>query len=269
MPNFGLGCNVYRWGYMKKYFVAKDGIQKGPWTLDEITQNIQKKNLSWNDYIYDEKIETWLFLFEFSALTDIFNSQLSSTMKKVQTSGELDIYKDRVWYILKSNQNYGPFTKLEMVHMLQSKTLFEYDFIWKGGQNSWARLSEVDEFKPEQIKEIYKIASQDKSLGENIFYRRKYLRAGYACELLIHNKQKVYSAVSIEVSAGGAGFSLKDVDFAIGTQLYLHFKPGNDVPAFNATCTVVSKHNEKYGVSFNSISTLVKDQIEKFTKKAA
>ena len=40
---------------MKKYFVAKEGIQKGPWTLDEITDNIQKKSLSWNDYIYDEK----------------------------------------------------------------------------------------------------------------------------------------------------------------------------------------------------------------------
>ena len=50
---------------IQKYFVARDGVQKGPWTLQEITQHIQDKDISWNDYIYDEKHDNWMFLFEF------------------------------------------------------------------------------------------------------------------------------------------------------------------------------------------------------------
>ena len=58
---------------MKKYFVAKEGIQKGPWSIDEITKNIEGKKLRWSDYIYNDKTKVWLFLFEFPQLTVAFN----------------------------------------------------------------------------------------------------------------------------------------------------------------------------------------------------
>lgn len=254
---------------MAKYFVAKEGIQKGPWTLDEITQNIQNKVLSWSDYIYDDKINVWLFLFEFPLLTESFNKSFKNPVQKSKTITNFDSYKDRIWYILKVNENYGPFTAAEMIQMLQSKTLFEFDFVWRQDQQSWQRLADVAEFHPEKIKEMFDTSFQENTEIQKTFYRRRFPRVQYKCELLIHNKHKVFSAQSIEISAGGASFKLDNVDFDIDSRIYLHFKPGGDVPAFNATCKIVSKNGNKYGVSFIAVSNQAKDSIEKFTKKAA
>jgi hypothetical protein len=254
---------------MKKYFVAKEGIQKGPWTLDEITQNIQSKVLSWNDYIYDENINVWLFLFEFPSLTESFNSSFKNPLQKSKIMTDFDIFTDRVWSILKANENYGPFSTFEMLQMLQSGTLFEYDFVWRPDQSSWKRISDVNEFKPEKIKELFEVSSEEKNEIQKTFFRRRFPRAEYKSELLIHDHKKVYSAESIEISAGGASFKLDNANFAIGDQVYLHFKPGGDVPAFNATCKIVSQSANMYGVSFLIISSSVKEQLDKYTKKIA
>lgn len=253
---------------MQKYFVAKDGIQKGPWSLDEITRKLHDKVLTWNDYIYDEKTSIWLFLFEFPHLTDTFNKSFKNPMQKTKIFASADIFKDRLWYILKQNENYGPFTVAEMIQMLQSRTLFEYDFIWRHGQPAWQRLADVHDFKPEKIKGIYdQLAADEKH--SNTFYRRRYPRAEYKCELLVHDEKKVYSAENIEISFGGASFCIQNVDFEVEGQVFLHFKPGNDVPAFNAICKIVNKHGNKYGVSFTHISNVAQNSIAKFTKKAA
>lgn len=254
---------------MKKYFVAREGIQKGPWTLGEVEQNIQSKALSWSDYIYDDKSQVWLFLFEFPQLTESFNKSFKNPVQAAKMSINPDSYNDRIWYILKVNENYGPFTASEMIQMLQSKTLFEFDYVWRQDQLSWQRLANVPEFQPEKIREMFESSFDENAEMQKNFYRRKHVRSKYKCELLIHNQHKVYSAESIEISAGGASFKIENVDFEIESRVYLHFKPGGNVPAFNATCKVVSKNGNKYGVSFLSVANAVKDTIEKFAKKAA
>lgn len=255
---------------MRKYFVAKDGIQKGPWSLEEIKQNIYNKVISWSDHIYDDKANEWLFLFEFPQLTNDFNNSFKTPIKKDRNViVNFDFYKDRVWYILKQNENYGPFTAAEMIQMLQSKTLFEYDFVWRQDQAAWQRLSDVEDFKPEKIKKIFENTYQQPVDPAQTFYRRRFPRAEYRCELLIHNQQKVFTAQSIQIGEGGASFELSGVSFDLDSQIYLHFKPGRDVPAFNATCKVVSKNGNKYGVAFVSVSSFAREFIEKFTSKKA
>ena len=255
---------------IQKYFVARDGVQKGPWTLQEITQHIQDKDISWNDYIYDEKHDNWMFLFEFPDLTDLFNRSFKTPLSNKPVGQNTNYYEERVWYILKQNENYGPFCYLDLIQMLQSKTLFEHDFLWRTGRPAWKRLAEIEEFNAEKLKEIFKLFSDgQQEQSEKVFYRRKHPRAKYKCELLIHDKQKVYVAESIEISAGGASFVLNEASFDVDGQVYLHFKPGGEVPPFNAVCKIVSKTNgNMYGVSFTHVATSAKDSIVKFTKKA-
>lgn len=256
---------------IQKYFVAKDGVQNGPWTLQEITQQIQNKNITWNDYIYDDKKNDWMFLFEFPDLTELFNRSFKNPLSVKPSVAPTNYYEERVWYILKHNENYGPFCYLDLIQMLQSKTLFEHDFLWRTGRPAWKRLSEIEEFNTSRLKEVFKIlADEDKANAEKVFFRRRHPRANYKCELLIHDKQKVYSAQSIEISAGGASFKIDNVSFDLDSQVYLHFKPGGDVPAFNAVCQVVSKvGGNLYGVKFSHVASSAKDSIAKFTKKAA
>ncbi len=253
---------------MEHFYVAHQGIQKGPWSLGEISQKLSTKELEWNDYIYDQKAEDWILLLEFSSLTDTFNKSFKNPIVE-NKKGKIapDSVKDRSWYILKQNNNYGPFSKNEMVQMLQSKTLFEYDFVWKNDQDSWKRLSEIPEFSPTQIKELY-AAWRPEHDGE-LFFRRRHARANYASAIVIHDRKKVYKAQSLEISAGGAGISVSNVSFTMDQELYLHFRPSDQVPGFNAVCKVVSILGEKYGVQFLNISAAAKDSISKYAAKAA
>jgi hypothetical protein len=255
---------------IQKFFIAKDGLQKGPWTLEEITQFIQAKTISWNDYIYDEKKNDWMFLFEYPELTEMFNKSFKSPLTNKPSNSSSNYYEERVWYILKQNENYGPFCYLDLIQMLQSKTLFEHDFLWRSGRVAWKRLAEIEEFNPDRLKEVFKMLSDNKEGEQKVFFRRRHPRAQYRCELIVHDKQKVYSAHSIEISAGGASFKVDNVSFELDSQVYLHFKPGGDVPPFNAVCKIVSKSaGGHYGVCFTHVASSAKDSIVKFTKKAA
>lgn len=253
---------------MEKYYIAQHGIQKGPWSLEVVSQKLSTKELNWNDYIYDQKLEDWILFLEFPPLTPLFNKSFKNPIaesNKLKTND--DPIKDRAWYILKQNNNYGPFSKYEMVQMLQSKTLFEFDFVWKNDQDSWKRLADIEEFSAEQIKSLYETWSKDKD-GE-VFFRRRHERAHYESTLIIHNRKKIFKAYSFEISPGGAGLTFDHVEFPLQQELYLHFRPSDQVPAFNATCKIVNKSGDNYGVQFTQISTLAKDSISKYTKKVA
>jgi hypothetical protein len=254
---------------MDKFYVANNGVQKGPWSIDDISSQLSKKEIGWNDYIFDQRCEDWIMLLEFPQLTEQFNKSFANpivdTLKLNKEN--LDPVKDRAWYILKQNNNYGPFSQSEMVQMLQSKTLFEFDFIWKKGLEAWKRLSDVDDFKPEHIKELYQNYSKDPN--SEMFFRRRHARAEYASSLVIHNRKKLFKAHSFEISSGGAGLIIENVDFQIGHELYLHFSASEQVPAFNAICKIVSRNGNKYGVQFLTIANVIKESITKFTKKAA
>ncbi len=255
---------------MEKYFVAHLGIQKGRWTVDEIAQRLGEKNLMWNDYIYDEKNNDWILLLESPLFTNLFNSSFQSPIKanpnqKVQN----DPVRDRSWYILKQENNYGPFSQLEMIQMLQSKTLFEFDFIWRHGLDSWKRLAEVSEYTPEKIKLIFEaMKTTPTTTDKEIFFRRKHARAQYGSSLLLHDRKKLFKAESFEISSGGAGFEAPEAQFDLEKQLYLHFKPSDQVPAFNAICKVVNRVGTKYGVQFLHVSAAAKEKIAKFTNTA-
>lgn len=254
---------------MQKFYVAHSGIQKGPWSLDEVTQQLSQKSLAWHDYIYDSKTEDWVLLLEFPQLTELFNKSFANpiVVDPKPAKDILDPVKDRAWYILKQNNNYGPFSQGEMVQMLQSKTLFEFDFIWKKGLESWKRLADIPEFHSDNMKEMYQTLAKDPN--SEIFFRRRHARVEYQSSIIIHNKKRVFKAHSLEISAGGAGIVIDNVDFKLESELHLHFCPSESVPAFNTACKVVSRSGNKYGVQFSNVTTLVKDTISKFTKKAA
>jgi hypothetical protein len=252
---------------MEKYFVAHLGIQKGPWSIEEITLRLNQKNLLWNDYIYDEKNKDWILILESPLFTNLFNNSFKIPIKStISQKMANDPVRDRSWYILKQENNYGPFSQLEMIQMLQSKTLFEFDFIWRHGLDSWKRLAEVLDYKPEKIKEIFEnLKSTQTSTDKEIFFRRKHARAQYGSSLILHDRKKLFRAESFEISAGGAGFISNEIHFELDKQLYLHFKPSDQVPAFNAICKVVSHVGDKYGVKFLHVSAAAKEKITQFT----
>ena len=254
---------------MSVFYVAHQGQQQGPFSINEIEQKLSSEKLLWHDYIYDDKAEDWVLLMEYSALTQAFNKSFENPIQlnpKMSKNPESDPMKKRIWYVLKQNNNYGPFSKTELIQMLQGKTLHEFDFIWHNGMSSWKRLSDVAEFSVSEVQDVFKAmknSNKDES-GNAIFFRRKHARVKINSHAIIHDHKKVYKSVSVEISVGGAGLVIEDAKFEKDQQIYLHFKPGQNVPAFNAICKIVSQKGNVYGVQFLKISGAAKSSITEF-----
>lgn len=254
---------------MSTYYIASQGKQQGPFTIQEIEVKLTSQKINWHDYIYDDQAEDWVLLMEYAPFTFLFNKSFQTPLAVVKDKPEVDLAKRRQWFVLKQNNNYGPFSKLDLIQMLQSKTLHEYDFIWHENMAAWKRLAEVQEFSVQEVRMLFEKYSKKKDPSDKVFFRRKYARAKVDSHAIVHDKKKIYKSVGVEISEGGAGLMIEDAEFEKDQQVYLHFKPAAEVPAFNAICKIVSKKGNIYGVQFLKISAAAKTYIANYTKKKA
>lgn len=261
----------------KQFFLSQNGAHVGPYSFEEILKKLEGQDHQWMDYVFDEASREWVMLMEHPQFTDKFNQgHARPKAKPIAPPKEASIsqikpHLEKAWYLLKEGNNFGPFSVVDVVHMLQEKTLFEFDFIWQKGMQTWKRIAEVPEFHHDKIKNMK--ASSEAEVSE-VFFRRRHARARYGCSVIVHDHKKVFRGHSVEISEGGAGLAISQGQFEPGQTLYLHFKPGDDVPPFNAVCTIVSKqwlsanHSEaKYGVKFDGISLTVRESIRDFAQK--
>lgn len=265
-----------------KYFISMNGNSVGPFSVEEITSKVESKEIAWTDYLFDEKAGEWIMLLEHPEFSGkVLPAQPTGRTKTADFSlpveGEGDELKEKAWFLLKEGNNYGPFSKLEVVQMLQSRQLFEYDFIWHDKYPAWRRIAECPDFQPQEIRNLKESGQADVA---EIFFRRRHARMKYGCSLIVHDNTKVFRGTSLEISAGGVGVVIDTANFEIGHTLFLHFKPGNGVPPFNALCQVVNKNTlrniphgpgapVKYGLKFTNISQEVRDSITTFTNQKA
>jgi hypothetical protein len=252
-----------------KFIIHHLGSQKGPWAIDEIVKKLEKKELEWTDYVFDEQKRDWVMMLDHAVFADHFRKWRQPVAgidnKPPESSAD--------WYVLRDENKYGPFLYLELIKMLQEKKVLEFDYVWnRSKMESWKRISEVEDFHEDQIRELKEAGGADL---KDVFFRRRHGRANYGASILLHNNKEVWRGNSLEVSAGGAGLLIESGDIQVGQNLFLHFKAGDGVPPFNAVCTIVSKAAVKgkmhrYGVRFTSISQSIQQAIKKFTdqKKA-
>ncbi len=183
-----------------------------------------------------------------------------------------DSWEEKVWYILRQESQFGPYSYLEMVKLLQEKKLREFDYVYTSKLSSWMKVSEVPDFSVEQISALKKLSNW-KELRE-IFYRRKHARAPVSGYLWVHDGKRAMKASPIQMSAGGAAFEVEGLALSIGSELHFHFKPFAEVPPFNAVVEVVSLVSKsakkfKVGVKFLAIEGAIQKSIKNFTDKVA
>lgn len=257
----------------KQYYLANNGTHIGPFSIETVLKKLEERENQWTDYVFDEAIGEWLMLLEHPE----FSAKLSASSKELpHRSRHSELarapLKDREWFILKDGNNYGPFCKLDLVQMLQEKTLFEYNYVWHENLPSWKRVADLEEFSPNNIRALK--SSHDSDIAE-IFFRRRHVRASYGATLIVHNNKSVFRGEAFEISAGGAGVLIENPNLQPGQSLFLHFQPGDGVPPFNAVCQIVSKQCPtegrpvKYGVKFTTLSQSARESIKTYTSAKA
>lgn len=255
------------------FYIARSGQQEGPISFVEILQRLEMKTLQPSDYLYDEAQSDWVMLLMYPRLAERLKSHAMKPKSRPKED-KWDDAKDE-WYVLKGDHRFGPFAYLEVIRMLQDKSLFESDYAWNVTMSSWEPISELKEFAPQAIRAL--LDSGFSGVNE-VFFRRRHVRANYGASLLVHNNKQVFKGKSIEVSAGGAGIILESDALVQGEKIYLHFKPGDGVPPFNAACEIVSKRHidasdkaapVQYGVRFNDIPEATQFILNDYATKKA
>jgi hypothetical protein len=280
------------------FYVSVNGAELGPWSPQEIGAKLNSGEIQVTDYAFDETKQDWVLLLECQAVSSYLKSAKPKAAPKAKKLGLAEDEEDTTafnertvvaqakstpnsteseeWFILKWDNRYGPFSYEDIIKMLQEKTVFEFDYIWKAGMESWSRVAECSEFKPEKIKVLATGANGGSS---ELFFRRRHLRTRYNGSIIIHDNNKVWKGESFEISEGGAGIVMNNAMLLPGQTIHLHFKPGDNVPPFNAVCEIVNKKYVKgvkdrssplsYGVKFVSINPEVKGAIKNYTHKEA
>ncbi len=220
----------------KQYYLSNNGTHIGPYTHETVLKKIEAQEHQWTDYVYDENVGEWMMLLEHPEFASKLSEKPVAPLAK-SSSEDGGSLKDKEWFILKEGNNYGPFCRLELIQMLQEKTLFEYDHIWHAKMPAGKRVAEVDEFNPEKIRSMQE--SKEADVAE-IFFRRRHARASYGASLIVHNNKTVFRGQALK-SAGGADVLIDSPSLQPGQSLFLHFQPGDGVPPFNAVCQIVSK----------------------------
>lgn len=157
------------------------------------------------------------------------------------------------WFILKGESRFGPYTFEEVVRMLQDKSIFEFDFAWAAKMDSWKRLAEIGDFSAENIRHF-----------DHLFIKRAHKRKKFEGLALVHDNQNLWKGQGIELSDGGAGIIMNNSMLLPGQTVFVHFKPLENMPPFNAICEIVSKKyagaardtntEVQYGLKFKSLN---------------
>jgi hypothetical protein len=146
------------------------------------------------------------------------------------------------WFVQKGANRYGPMSYFGLVRALQEKTVYDFDFVWQNGMETWVRIAEHPSFQAEKIKELAGSIGKEQT---EVFFRRQYARVRFESEVIVHDDQSVWMGQAFEASAGGSGLMIENSTLAPGQVVRLHFAPCNGLPAFNALGEIVGKKYQK------------------------
>ena len=274
-----------------KYYVSHSGQQMGPYSIDEIVGLVGEQTLSPLDYIYDEGKSDWIVFLEHADLSSkvkavkpkappsaqkVDHDEPKQKVHVIKAKKDGDPALNHEWFVLKGENKFGPFAYADVVKMLQQGAIFEFDFIWHDGLDGWGRIAELPDFSKDRLRQLKESSMPEIS---EVFFRRRFRRVTYGGTILVHDNKKVWKGKAMEISEGGAGVVMENAMIVPGQELYLHFKPGDGVPPFNAICEVVSKEYVsdlrnrtapiRYGLKFKTLSSETQKFLKDFAKKAA
>ena len=183
-------------------YIFKNEKVLGPFSDEKIIELLESQTISISDFVYSQN--KWNQVFSLSFIQQYYkkqaptivpdhsnsialNEEQLSQLKNMNPKTKTDIkipndLLEKQWFVLRKNKKYGPFKYLDVIKMLNSKSLFDYDYIWNKNFKSWNKISDLQAFSSYYVNQIKN--SYLPELG-NIFFRRKYKRVKYNAKVFI------------------------------------------------------------------------------------
>lgn len=274
------------------YMVSRNGETLGPMAIDVIAQKLAMAELAVTDFAWDEKAGDWVTLMEFGELKSYLHSrkpkppaarveaEKSSSPKAASVFTATVVTEAEAiteeWFVNRGQQKFGPFSYLGLIKALQDKSVFEFDYVWTAGMESWIRIAEHEKFATETIRSLLKSLSTSSEHIE-VFAQRKHPRILLENDVLVHDNSSVSTGRMVEASIGGSGLVVKNSTLVPGQTVNVHFASILGLPAFNAIGEVVSKKYVRsardrrapihYGIRFVKIDAAAETRVKNFFKE--
>lgn len=196
----------------------------------------------------------------------------------------LDVVTSNEWHVLKGEAKFGPYTYAELIMMMQSNTVFNFDYVWAPHLDSWTAIGDLPEFSIDRLSRLAeKSLSQDQ---ESAFARRKHERILCSLPVFVHDHSRLWDGVAENLSSGGALILMENPFLLPGHLIHVHFrtqsrldsteKNNSNSLAFNVTAEILTKRLTKqriqhdtrihYAVKFLQVSEAGQNEIQTWIK---
>lgn len=183
--------------------------------------------------------------------------------------------KDSVWHVLIGSQKYGPYKYKKIIHLLQSKQLMDFNYVWAEHLKDWTPIYQIEEFSKQHLEYLIKKEPEYAST----FISREYKRISIKAPVVGHNSMKFFSGEFVSISEGGGLCLLNSPQIEVGERLKLHLYPELDNSSrFTAEGVILRKNYSSqmlkndaglyYAVKFHEISQILLKQIRKWSEAA-
>lgn len=292
-----------------KYFVATQGKAMGPLTSQEVYERVAAGEVGLLHFCWRAGWSDWKRLCddkEFAILIPqkpptAAIGKLRDKARPERDRKSRDIYKDAVapssstpkvgeaprkFYLYYNKTQYGPFSRPELVHALETHTLGRNAYLWIPGWSNWKRVADVEEFaryvkirsktgttkrklqKPGAAADATIGARVSREAGVDASEKRGGPRRPLVARLFVHNDRDVIIAVCRDISVGGMQVLTDRVPGPAGTTVKLNVSPGdpNRVEGFVAEGEIVRVLEDGRGFSFRftRISDEARSAIERY-----
>lgn len=284
----------------EKYFLALQGKAVGPLTAQEVYERVQQGEVTLLHFVWREGQSDWKRLCD--------DHDFSMLVPQKPTSASIEAIRQRIKkrkapepqaapsddtkniYLYFNRSQYGPFSRVELFHVLKSHKLDRSAYVWMPGWPNWKRITEIKEFAEHMapvappvdmsessepkvissrkkdktrsgiIKRADKSKTIEKTLGVELATkagidaseRRRAPRRPLVARLFLHNDKDVIIAVCRDISVGGMQVLTDRVPGEAGSTIKLNVSPGdpNSVKGFVAEGEIVRVLEDGRGFSF-------------------
>lgn len=279
----------------KKFFLAFSDRATGPHTAQEIYEAIRGGKITALNFVWCESWSDWMRICEAKEFAALLPSKPSpKTLESIKAKLRLKVVPsksqaetdNKKYYLFFNQSQFGPFSKKEVLAVIESGKVSDQDYLWTPGWKNWERLSEIGEFskylEPVPLEEDFKsIGKASTNRQTNKQYEKRYApRKPLVARLFLHNDEEVILAVCRDISIGGMQVLTDKVPGEPGTKLKLNVSPASSadadpkkvskaVNAFVAEGEIVRVLEDGRGFSFRftKISVEAKKAIKSYIEK--
>lgn len=161
---------------------------------------------------------------------------------------KIDTLTNNIWHVLQGEEQIGPFSYEQMIYMLQTLQIFDFNYVWGPHLESWTPIAQLTEFSYDRQQRLL-----EKNAGHEAFIKRQYKRIEFNHSVICHNNEELWKGHTTNLSEGGACVYLQTPLLVPGNLIILHFtKNTHEEVPFTIQAEVVSKKLTKQKIKHNT-----------------